>query len=271
MSTLLQDVLRSSADSTAIEKKLNSISLHTVKSTNGHANTSDGDSDDSDELVNVVSVPGTPARTRPSSPTKSGGAHLRPLKGPLHLSSASKDPLRVLPTEVSQKIYSKLPIRDLAKCALVSKKWNRSQTINYAGDLRDAALVWFQHYRKENFHDDSLPPGKWTKRESKQNWRTTHLKTLRERSPPDTTGLNSYSRGSRSGYVSPSNNSGYQTPREIREERWRQEAEATSAPGKLEMRAMYKELGGRKSRTKTKLGSTGVRDKGGWADEGDGW
>lgn len=31
-------------------------------------------------------------------------------------------------------------------------------------------LVWFQYYRKEHFHDDSLPPGKWTKRESKQNW-----------------------------------------------------------------------------------------------------
>ena len=33
-----------------------------------------------------------------------------------------------------------------------------------------ARTVWFQHYRKENFHDESLPPGKWTKRESKQNW-----------------------------------------------------------------------------------------------------
>jgi hypothetical protein len=30
--------------------------------------------------------------------------------------------------------------------------------------------VWFQHYRKENFHDENLPPGKWTRRESKQNW-----------------------------------------------------------------------------------------------------
>ncbi|KAK1220097.1 hypothetical protein PQX77_017136 [Marasmius sp. AFHP31] len=265
MSTLLQDVLRSSADSTAIEKKLNSISLHNGKPTNGQTNTSDGDSDDSEELVNVVSMPGTPARTRPSSPTKGGGgAHLRPLKGPLHLSSSSKDPLKVLPTELSQKIYSKLPIKDLAKCALVSKKWSRSQTINY---------VWFQHYRKDNFHDDSLPPGKWTKRESKQNWRLTHLKTMRERSPPDTLGLTSYSRGSRSGYVSPSQNSGYQTPREIREEKWRQENEASTSPGKLEMRAMYKELGGRKSRTKTKLGSgtTGVRDKGGWVEDGDGW
>ncbi|KAF9261096.1 hypothetical protein L218DRAFT_961783 [Marasmius fiardii PR-910] len=264
MSTLLQDVLRSSADSSAIERKLNSISLQREKPTNGHANTSEGDSDDSDEWVNVVSIPGTPARTRPSSPTKSGGkAYLRPLKGPLHLStSSSRDILKAFPTEVSQKIFSKLPIRDLARCALVSKKWYRSQTINY---------VWFQHYRKDNFHDDSLPPGKWTKRESKQNWRTMHMKTLRERTPSETTGVASYSRGSRSGYVSPSNNSGYQTPREIREERWRQEAEATASPGKLEMRAMYKELGGRKSRTKTKLGSTGVRDKGGWGEDGDGW
>ncbi|KAG7095144.1 hypothetical protein E1B28_005924 [Marasmius oreades] len=264
MSTLLQDVLRSSADSIAIEKKLNSISLQHTKSANGHTNTSDGDSDDSDEWVNVVSVPGTPARTRPSSPTKSGGgAHLRPLKGPLRLSSSSsRDILKAFPTEVSQEIFSKLPIRDLAKCALVSKKWNRSQTINY---------VWFQHYRKENFHDDSLPPGKWTKRESKQNWRIMHLKTSRERSPSYTSSLTSYSRGSRSGYVSPSYNSGYQTPREIREERWRQEAEVAASPGKLEMRAMYKELGGRKARSKTKLGSTGVRDKGGWAEDGDGW
>ena len=31
-------------------------------------------------------------------------------------------------------------------------------------------LVWFQQYRKENFHDDTLPSGKWTRRESKQNW-----------------------------------------------------------------------------------------------------
>jgi len=33
------------------------------------------------------------------------------------------------------------------------------------------------------------------------------------------------------------------------------------------MREMYKELGGRKARGKTKLGSSGIRDKGGWDDE----
>ena len=30
------------------------------------------------------------------------------------------------------------------------------------------------------------------------------------------------------------------------------------------MREMYKELGGRKARGKTKVGATGSRDKGGW-------
>jgi hypothetical protein len=41
-----------------------------------------------------------------------------------------------------------------------------------------------------------------------------------------------------------------------------------SRPGKGEMRDMYKEMGGRKSKGKTKLGMAGgVRDKGGWADD----
>ena len=42
----------------------------------------------------------------------------------------------------------------------------------------DTAPVWFQHYRKENFYDTSLPQGKWTKRESKQNWVQYDLKPL---------------------------------------------------------------------------------------------
>lgn len=56
--------------------------------------------------------------------------------------------------------------------------------------------VWFQHYRRDNFHDESLPPGKWSKRESKQNWvclfspMTTSLSDLHAASGPsqDTTG-----------------------------------------------------------------------------------
>ena len=120
--------------------------------------------------------------------------------------------------------------------------------------------VWFQHYRKENFHDESLPPGKWTERESKQNWRITYLGSIPSRSPP-------------TGFITPSSlpRSGEQTPRELREEKWRMEAETTGRPSKVEMREMYKELGGRKSRGKGKVGSSaggvGVRDKGGWGDD----
>ncbi len=78
------------------------------------------------------------------------------------------------------------------------------------------------------------------------------------RSPP------SGSAWSRSTHTSPPA-SGHQTPREIREERWRLEAAAVERPGKAEMREMYKELNGRKSKSKGKLGgTTGIRDKGGW-------
>jgi len=77
---------------------------------------------------------------------------------------------------------------------------------------------------------------------------------------------------SRSGYSSPSwGTTGYITPRELKEEAWRAEQESVDKPGKLEMREMYKDLGGRKSRTKTKLGSSGFRDKGGWDNGGDDW
>ena len=74
-----------------------------------------------------------------------------------------------------------------------------------------------------------------------------------------------YSRSS--GYSTPTA-SGHQTPREQREERWRLEAEAVDKPGKLEMREMYKELGGRKAKTKSKIGGATSRDKGGWVEAG---
>lgn len=91
-----------------------------------------------------------------------------------------------------------------------------------------------------------------------------YLKSIRDRSSPPS----AYSRLS-SGYTSPSRGlSGYQTPREIKEEQWRTLSEAAK-PGKLEMREMYKELGGRKAKSKTKFGSPGIRDRGGWAANGE--
>lgn len=77
--------------------------------------------------------------------------------------------------------------------------------------------------------------------------------------------LNPMSRGS--GYSTPSRGDGYQTPKEANEEKWRVEAEL-SRPGKAEMRDMYKDMGGRKSKGKNKFGiAGGVRDKGGWGAE----
>ncbi len=100
--------------------------LYTVlRSTSLQSNT-----DSDDEFVNVTSTFTSPSNTRPSSPTLKGAA-ARPLPKALHLSRSPKDPLRVLPTELSQRIFSRLSLPDLARCALVSKKWNRSQTINY--------------------------------------------------------------------------------------------------------------------------------------------
>ena len=92
--------------------------------------------------------------------------------------------------------------------------------------------------------------------------RQVYLKSRAERSPTSA----SFSRGS-SGYASPSLSTGYQTPRELKEEQWKLEAQV-GKPGKVEMREMYKELGGRKARAKTKLGSSGIRDKGGWIEDG---
>jgi hypothetical protein len=89
--------------------------------------------------------------------------------------------------------------------------------------------------------------------------RIMYTNSVLNRSPP------LHSRGS--GRTSPSQ-SGYQTPRDIKEEQWRQEELTQNRPGKVEMREMYKELGGRKSRAKTKLGgSGGHRDRTGWGED----
>ncbi|TFK99647.1 hypothetical protein BDV98DRAFT_550929 [Pterulicium gracile] len=249
--SLLQGLLRSKGTTTYGDARMDE---------DGDIETSDSDY----EFVSVVSIPGTPARSRPVSPdpepgrTNGNKSGLNRTLKPLTSKKGGKvtDPLRTLPTELSQRIFGALSIKDLARCARVCKRWRRSQSINY---------VWFLHYRKDNFCDDSLPPGKWTKRESKQNWRVIHLSTVAQRSTetyssPPSRGVSNtnYSSGGHSG-------SGDQTPREVREERWRAEAEGAAKPGKVEMRSMYKEMGGRKAKTKTKMGREGEqRDKGGW-------
>lgn len=96
-----------------------------------------------------ISVPGTP-NTRPASRAMSGtssprtGAASRRAPGPLHISSTAasapskreratnaKDPLRVLTTDLNQRIFSMLPVKDLASAARVCRKWSKSQSLNY--------------------------------------------------------------------------------------------------------------------------------------------
>ncbi|KAJ1310773.1 hypothetical protein OPQ81_009294 [Rhizoctonia solani] len=216
--------------------------------------------DSEEELIGVQTLPNTPRvlsrpgsrpGSRATSPSRLGASG-RKVRGPLMLGGARQhtDPIRAFPTEVGQRIFSQLSIHDLAKCARVCSRWKRSQTLNY---------VWFQHYRKDNFQDDHLPQGKWTRRESKQDWRVTYLRIQR------TSDYN----GPRVAADADALSSGYVTPKEIREAQWANEAAAAnSRPNKVEARSMYKELGGRKFRGKNKFGSE-ARDRGGWDDGGD--
>lgn len=226
-----------------------------------------------------MSTPGTPSLSRPTTRPGSPSLGTVSRSGTGKLSSQTRgDPLKAFPTHLSQRIFGFLDISDLAKCARVCKKWCSSQSVNYGkastppsvGDfIADHWVVWFRRYRKENFNDESLPPGKWTRRESKQNWvcstefrwhcranfypqRILYIQSIPARESAG------------SGYTTSNARSGYQSPREIKEEQWRSEALAVSRPSKGDMREMYKELGGRKSKGKAKVGGTGrTRDKGG--------
>ena len=99
------------------------------------------------------SLPGTPAirsqpssrpSSRPGSPTR--GARGRALPGPLRLAARSPDPLKAFPSELSQRIFSMLSMRDLASCSRVSRKWQRSQTLNYGTcNARPVLSRWHTH------------------------------------------------------------------------------------------------------------------------------
>jgi len=262
--SLLHDVLRTTANVAQISAKPKDVNILDNPPTQRAATPSseDGRSDD-DELINVMSVPGTPRRvpsrpmSRSTSPTRSGAPSRKAQSTlhPLHITPSTPrsktDPLRVLTTDLIQRIFSMLSTEDLATSSRVSLKWNKSQSLNY---------LWFRHYRKEEFGDKSLPTGKWTRKESKEDWRKTFFKMHRENAERD-------GQTSRYGYATPDYpGSGYATPKEIREARWAQENAADASGiglGKVEMREMYKGLGGRMAKSKNR----GVgRDKGGWED-----
>lgn len=142
--SLRQDVLRSlTLTELAIERKQ-------------ALSTRNSDEDSDDELIYVVSVlhhshsarslrlrktstPGTPSRSRapsrpssrPVSPTRRATPRNAPSATPAS-KSLSSDPLKAFPTQISQRVFRWLSILDLASCSRVSRKWNKSQTLNYS-------------------------------------------------------------------------------------------------------------------------------------------
>ncbi len=75
---------------------------------------------------------GSRPASRPHSPT-SKPTSLQPLAV---VKGATTDPLRVLPINISLRIFSLLTVKELARCSRVSKKWNKSQTLNHGESLR---------------------------------------------------------------------------------------------------------------------------------------
>lgn len=285
--SLLHDVLRPTRDVDSMTSKLAGLSVpdgspqgsRSASPAQAPAIVTSDTSDSDDELIGVVSVPGTPRRlqsrqtSRSSSPSRVGAAARR-APGPLLLSSklnskggsrpgtrssskaprSKTDPVR-MPSEVVQNIFARLGIKDLARCSRVSVKWNTSQNLNY---------VWYQHDREVTLGGGdgkpAPPQGKWTKAESKKSWRQLYMIDARKiaENDPNT---------SIYGYANSNPPSGYSTPREVREDRWAQENSGLDVPtfSKTEMREMYKATGGRKAKTKTKVGmGGGSRDKGGY-------
>ncbi|KZT61843.1 hypothetical protein CALCODRAFT_490758 [Calocera cornea HHB12733] len=255
------------------ELRVNGERVRSPKSTSPERGTDGGESSEDEELVGVVSGSATPVRlSRPGSPTRLGGASMRRAPGPLLISASKTDPFRRLNTELVIRILSQLGPKDFARCSRVCKKWCNSQAANF---------VWFRHTRNAALPGSAPMPmvgsttPTWTKRESKQNWRREYALLLarqRDEPPPS---LPPFSRGSsrpssRAGERSPGSASGYHTPKEAKEEIWALEAQTRERPNKVEMREAYKELGGRKARTKGSGGweKGAIRNRTAYGEEG---
>lgn len=261
MSNLLQSVLSS---------RLANASLND-DSQNGAESLNDWEQVDSeDEVVQVRSVPATAIGTpveRPSSPVGSGSPGPSRLavetdttdqdsdvaasiaaKRPTLKSRVSRktrtnrtDPLRSLTSEIAQHIFLQLSVDSLLSCSAVCKRWRRSATLNYC---------WYRHYQhtySSTSLDSNLPSipawgsggAKWTRRESKTDWKTQYgkQKRIEQKDAARAESLPT------SGNVTPSRSqrlqdAGIQTAQQIRMQQWKEEEEAGFS--KQEMRDYYK-------------------------------
>lgn len=217
-------------------------------------------------------VPGTPLTlSRPASPgpaaSKNKRSTLSQSSNLIEGSRKSKtDPLRSLPRDVSQRIFLSLPISSLISLSLINKRYRRSATLNYC---------WYRQCHSsamDETYTSALSSGgsaKWTRRESKIDWKSHYAKQKRmeareaqrlESLPGSGTATPSRSQRLR--------DEGIKTPKEIREEEW--SAQESVGYSKGEMREWYKSQGGTKGgKIKGKTGKGGVKT--GLANDGSLW
>ncbi|CCF52415.1 uncharacterized protein UHO2_03793 [Ustilago hordei] len=198
--------------------------------------TTDFESDvDASNSARQASAAGGGSSSKLRSTTSSSG------KKPSSSQRSKTDPLRSLTSEIAQHIFLQPPVESLLACSGVCRRWRRSATLNYC---------WYRHYQ-HNFSstslDSALPSipawgsggAKWTRRESKTDWKTQFGKQKRIEAK-DAARAESLPG---SGTATPSRtqrlqDAGIMTTHEARMEQWKQEADAQYT--KQEMRDYYK-------------------------------
>lgn len=187
--------------------------------------------------------PDTTARA-PGSSAAASGASRSKLRTSSKRSTSSRsktDPLRSLNSEIAQHIFLQLPVDSLIACSGVSKRWRRSATLNFC---------WYRHYQhafSATSLESNMPPipawgsggAKWTRRESKTDWKTQYAKQKRIEAR-DAARAESLPG---SGSVTPSRtqrmqDAGIMTTHEARMQQW--QAEHDAGYTKQEMRDYYK-------------------------------
>ncbi|SPO45555.1 uncharacterized protein PSANT_03241 [Moesziomyces antarcticus] len=180
----------------------------------------------------------------PGSSSAASGASRSKLRTSSKRSTSSRsktDPLRSLNSEIAQHIFLQLPVDSLIACSGVSKRWRRSATLNFC---------WYRHYQQAfsaTSLESNMPPipawgsggAKWTRRESKTDWKTQYAKQKRIEAR-DAARAESLPG---SGSVTPSRtqrmqDAGIMTTHEARMQQW--QAEQDAGYSKQEMRDYYK-------------------------------
>lgn len=254
--------------------------------TNNHTKqSSNSSSDTEDSTITTVHTPihprspqpgCTPIGSRSTSPTFSNqSSNLSPNSSPkknrsnnrvglkakraaaAKLKASSFDPLLRFPQQISIRIFELIGlgvdgsggsegdifsgVRDLMNCGLVCQKWKDSATINF---------VWFKLYSSTGYSlpEEAFATATWTRKDSKIDWSSRYR--LKHRVIDET-------------IHEDVDQTEVMTPNQLRQQQWEEEGDERFA-NKIEARAYYKELGGRKSRNKN------VRtysDRTGWGDQ----